>query len=111
MLEKIHEAYLGVVKCKERARDVLVWPGMWKEIEETVLKYSICNTFRRNNVKEPLLSHEIPDRAWAKVGVDLFQLEHVEYLMCVDYYSKYPETVTLPQTTSKQVITALKSVR
>ena len=28
MLNKIHESHLGIVKCKERARDILYWPGM-----------------------------------------------------------------------------------
>ena len=28
MLEKIHETHLGIVRCKSRARRVLLWPGM-----------------------------------------------------------------------------------
>jgi len=27
MLEKIHTSHLGVVECKQRARDVLFWPS------------------------------------------------------------------------------------
>lgn len=110
MLQRIHEAHLGIVKCKERARDILFWPGMSKQIEDIVMKCSVCNTYKRSNVKEPLLSHDIPDRAWAKVGLDLFHFDQDVYLMCVDYYSKYPEIARLPQTTSKQVIIALKSM-
>ena len=110
MLLKIHEAHLGIVKCKERARDILFWPGMSKQIKDTVMKCSVCNTFKRNNVKEPLMCHEIPDRAWSKVGLDLFHFDQDEYLLCVDYYSKYPEIARLPQTSSKQVIIALKSM-
>lgn len=34
MLEKIHKAHLGIVKCKERARDIVFWLGMAKQIEE-----------------------------------------------------------------------------
>lgn len=36
MLSKIHESLLGMVKCKERARDVLYWPHMSTDIEEMV---------------------------------------------------------------------------
>ena len=28
MLQLIYESHLGVVKCKQRAREVLYWPGM-----------------------------------------------------------------------------------
>ncbi|KAK0154443.1 hypothetical protein N1851_003464 [Merluccius polli] len=83
MLERVHESHLGIVKCKERARDVMYWPGMAKEIEDVVMKCSVCNKFKRNNTKEPLVSHEIPDRAWAKVGVDLFHYNQGDYLMCL----------------------------
>ncbi|RXN08426.1 sec1 family domain-containing 2-like protein [Labeo rohita] len=110
MLQRIHESHLGIVKCKERARDVMFWPGMAKQIEDVVLKCAICNTFRRSNTKEPLICHDIPDRAWAKVGVDLFHFNQEEYLMCVDYFSKFPEIAKLTQTTSKHVVTALKSI-
>ena len=33
MLKKIHNAHLGIEKCKRRARDILFWPGMNAEIE------------------------------------------------------------------------------
>lgn len=45
MLQRIHESHLGIVKYKERARDVMFWPGMAKQIEDVVLKCAICNTF------------------------------------------------------------------
>lgn len=110
MLERVHESHLGIVKCKERARDVMYWPGMAREIEDAVMQCSVCNMFKRSNTKEPLISHEIPDRAWAKVGVDLFHCNQGDYLMCVDYYSKFPEIAKLTQTTSAHVVTTLKSI-
>ena len=42
MLEKIHETYLGIVKCKNRARQALFWPGMSVRIEETVTAGAFC---------------------------------------------------------------------
>ncbi len=88
----------------------MFWPSMAKQIEDVVLKCAICNTFRRSNTKEPLICHEIPDRAWAKVGVDLFHFDRGEYLLCVDYFSKFPEIAKLTQTTSRHVVSALKSI-
>ena len=42
MLDKIHSSHLGMVKCKQRAKDVLFWPGMGKDIEDRI---SQCDTF------------------------------------------------------------------
>lgn len=80
MLQNIHEAHLGIVKCKERARDVLFCPRMSKLIEDVVMKCAVCNTFKKSNIKEPLMCHEIAERSWAKVGVELFHFEESEYL-------------------------------
>lgn len=110
MLEKIHEAHMGIVKSKERARDILFWPGMAKQIEEVVQKCAVCNKHKNNNPREPLIPHPVPSRAWSKVGIDLFHFNNAEYIMCVDYYSKYPEISKLSGTTNKHIITALKSI-
>ncbi|KAJ8336302.1 hypothetical protein SKAU_G00396450 [Synaphobranchus kaupii] len=109
MLDKIHESHLGMVKCKERARDVLYWPGMSAQIEQVVAQCAVCNEHRNSNQKEPLISHPLPNRPWEKVGTDMFHSKGSEYLICVDYFSKYPEIVRLSDTTSKGVITAMKS--
>lgn len=74
MLDKLHESHMGIVKTKQRARDIFYWPGMSNAIEEKVKNCPRCLTFQSSNTKEPLLSHKIPDRPWAKVGSDLFIL-------------------------------------
>lgn len=55
------------------------------------------------------MSHPVPERAWSKVGMDLFQFRDADYLLCVDYFSKYPEIAKLNDMTSKQIIAVLKS--
>lgn len=81
------EAHLGVFKCKERSRDVMFWPNTEQDIEDHVLKCAVCNTFRLKKSKEPLTCHDIPERAWTKIEIDLFHFEQGDYLLCVDYYS------------------------
>ena len=36
LLQRIHAGYLGQEKCKERARAAVFWPGITREITETV---------------------------------------------------------------------------
>ncbi|XP_033749332.1 uncharacterized protein K02A2.6-like [Pecten maximus] len=62
MLKTIHSSHLGIVKCKSRARELLYWPGMSSEIEDTVSKCSTCATNSRKKSKEPLLMTEYPNR-------------------------------------------------
>ena len=109
MLRLIHASHMGIEKYKRRAKDIIYWPGMSSQIEDIVSSCSICNTYSRNNTKEPMMPHNVPDRPWAQVGADLFQLNGHHYLLLVDYYSGFIEVSILTSTTSKQVITHCKS--
>ena len=42
MLKQVHRSHLGVEKCKQRAKDVLFWPGMSAEIVEMCERCSTC---------------------------------------------------------------------
>ena len=110
MIGKIHESHQGVVKSKQRARAVLFWPNMNAEIEEAVSLCSICQEYRKSQAHESMIPHPIPDRPWAKVGVDVFHIKHENFLLLVDYYSKFPEVQPLSDLTSKSAIKVMKSV-
>ena len=45
------------------------------------------------------MPHAAPDRPWAKVGADLFELQGQHYLLLVDYYSKFFELARLGSNT------------
>lgn len=110
MVKRIHESHLGIESCRHRAREVLFWPGMSQRITEMVNSCDVCSTHRKRQTKEPLHPHSIPERPWQKIGVDLFTLDQHEYLLLVDYYSKFIEVEWLrSDTRSATVITHLKS--
>ena len=108
MLDKIHEGHLGVVKCKQRARDVLFWPGMSTQIEDKVAKCYTCSQHQRQQAKEPMIPHDPPNRPWAKIGTDLFEMNSHHYLCTVDCYSKWVEVDQLENQSSKATVNALK---
>ena len=47
MLKKIHYNHLGMEKCKSRAREILYWPLMNKEIEDMISSCYICAKYRK----------------------------------------------------------------
>ena len=42
----IHQSHLGVIKCKQFARDLVYWKYMNSQIEEIVSKCEICQELR-----------------------------------------------------------------
>eukprot|EP00731_Ephydatia_muelleri_P032552 Em0024g96a len=52
----------------------------------------------------------LPDYPWQSVAMDLFVLNGVNYVVIVDYFSRYPEVIKLSSTTSNTVIDAVKAV-
>ena len=102
MLEKLHDGHLGIGKT-------LFWPGMVAEIIEKIKKCPVCLENRPSQQSEPQKSQEIPPLPWAKVGTDLLHKNGRNYLITIDYYSKWPDLTLLNSMTSTAVITALKS--
>ena len=110
MLQQLHHGHMGMDKCKECTRDVLFWPGMNRQIEETVSKCTICIEARRANAKEPMLAREVPDMPWQTVATDLFLMDGEMYVVIVDYYSRYFEIEWLQNATSEALIGKTKAV-
>ena len=48
--------------------------------------------------------HEIPERPWEKLAADIFTFGKYDYLVVVDYYSKFPEFTKLESKTAGCVI-------
>ena len=49
--------------------------------------------------REPLMPTVLPDYPWQCVAMDLFVLNGVNYVVIVDYFSRYPEVIKLRSTT------------
>ncbi|KAL9967626.1 hypothetical protein ACROYT_G025898 [Oculina patagonica] len=99
MLKIVHESHLGIEKSKRRARDILYWPNMNAQITDVIANCISCLKHRKNNTKGPLIQHEVPDRPWQKIACDLFTLGGKDYLLTVNYYSKWVEIGLLRDST------------
>ena len=81
---------------------------MNKELTEFISKCQVCNSYPRDQPKEPLISHEIPTRPWEKIACDMVEIDGRDYLITVDYYSSFFEVDRLTTKTATEVIGKLK---
>jgi len=110
ILDKIHEGHQGITKCHKQAKNSVWWPGLSRETQDLVQQCRVC-ALQRDNKPEPLITIPLPDRPWQIIVTDLFKLKGVDYLIVIDYFSRYMEVAAMQKTIkSSEVIRALKSI-
>lgn len=75
-----------------------------------VERCTICLERRKSNPKEPMISHQIPERPWQVITTDLFMWNGDDCLLAVDCYSRFFELDRLRSTTLTAVIRKLKGI-
>ncbi|XP_044163410.1 uncharacterized protein LOC122947875 [Acropora millepora] len=82
---------------------------MNKDVEDYVSKCTVCSRQPVQQEKEPLICHELPNRPWEKIAVDLFHLNGTEFVVTVDYYSSFFEVDKLSSKAAEEVVKKLKA--
>ena len=106
-LQVLHQAHQGIVKSKQLARDLIYWPGIGSQIEDTLSRCVACQEKRAAEAREPLIPTPVPHGSWSHVGMDLFESEEVKFLIFVNYFSEYFERLE-EGTHGKEVIRQTK---
>ena len=60
IIATVHRSHQGIQGCIRRAKDAVYWPLMNQEITDYVKQCSVCNTYRPEQCKEPLMLHAVP---------------------------------------------------
>ena len=107
-----HEAHQGIVRCKQRLRQRLFWPGMDSDVEDFCRNCETCVRLQPLRRDTPNTATPLPDHCWEKCARDLVGPFPGEiYIMTVvDYRSKWPEAIVLKRITSKSIITVLTDI-
>lgn len=108
MKKRLHAAHLGCDSMLRRARELLYWPGMARDVKDVADHCEACQQMKPENQKETLMQHSDGEAPWKKVGIDLFDLDGREYMVMVDYFTSFIEVDQLKGTTADDVITKLR---
>ena len=112
-LRQIHHGHLGTIKCQLHAKETVYWPGITKDIKGMVQNCETCLKFSPNNCKskpENILGHEVPVIPWTKLAMDIFTFDNKNYLLVVDYISKFLIICKLLSMTARVVMETMKSI-
>ncbi|MGH0159456.1 UNVERIFIED_CONTAM: hypothetical protein FKN15_037301 [Acipenser sinensis] len=118
VLRMAHEGHLGVVKLKQRCRDIVWWPNIDQDIELMVKDCTACLLSGKASppTPVPLSPVQWPSAPWKHLQVDLCgELHgapaHARYLLVVhDLHSKWPEALPMGSVTTQAVIQRLDSL-
>ena len=107
VLRNLHTGHLGIIKTQLRAKKDVYWPKINEDIEKMCKACSICQRHQRSQISEPLQQTEIPSHPWSVVASDIFQIGQDQYLLTVDYYTKFPLVDKLPKPATSQTVSAI----
>lgn len=112
ILQVAHEGHQGIVRTKQRLRTKVWWPSMNVAVEEFISSCHGCQVTADPERKTPVIMTEIPDAAWLLIGCDLcgpFPTGE-NLLVCVDYYSRYPEVEIIHKTNATNITQKLRKL-
>jgi len=104
ILQKLHKSHQGIVKTKALAKTVVFWPGINNQIEEMIQSCVQCRENIEQQCRQPMMASEIPKYPFHTVAADLFSLDGSDFMLIVDYFSKWLIIEPLKTTTSLSVI-------
>ena len=106
-LKQIHQGHQGIEACRSRAREFVFWVNINSDLKEMVEKCDICQSQQNSTASVQKYVSEVPPLPWHTLGSDLFYFQRIDFLVVVDYFSKYLIVRKLPSSTSSAVIKEL----
>ena len=112
LVELAHEGHQGIVRTKQRLRDLYWWPGMDQAVEEQVKACSVCSMSDKTASPRhaPLQPVPFPDDPWSKLGLDFIgpmaggRPGQRFAIVAIDYHSKWIEVGFCEHPTSDVVV-------
>ena len=111
ILEELHDSHQGMSRMKERARMVVWWPNIDKEIESMASCCAACQASRNLPPVAPLHPWSFPERPWSRLHMDYAgPIDNHMLLVVIDAFSKWIEVFPVKSATSSVTITKLRAL-
>ena len=106
-LMQIHQGHQGIEACRSRAREFVFWINLNNDLKQLVEKCDICQAQQNSTPIIQKYVSEVPPHPWHTLGSDLFYFQRIDFLVVVDYFSKYLIVRKIQNSTSSAVIKEL----
>ena len=110
ILSRLHESHQGFRKGLDNAECCVWWPGLRSELKSTCESCVVCLVKRPAQHAESPCPTPLPSHPWEKVGADLCTFNNRNYLVLVDYYSRWIEIKLLSITSTSAVVNQCQKI-
>ena len=101
VLQQLHDGHPGMSRMKSISRSLTWWPGIDKDIEQTVRNCQPCQRNQKSPAPAPLHSWEWPIQPWRRIHIDhIGPFLGKYFLVVVDAHSKWIEIMVVPSTSA-----------
>lgn len=87
--EVLHGPHLGIVRTKQVAKQYVFWPGMMRQIEDTVRSCEIFAETSKYDQPKGFTSWPQPEGPWERIHVDFLEVNGHKIFLMIDAYSKW----------------------
>lgn len=113
MLKRLHYAHSGIENSTKLVRDIMYWPGIGEQLKRIVGQCESCQKNSPNQLKEPMMSTEIPKLPFDVVSMDIMELTKSDgtknlYLVTVDHFSDFFEIDEIPNMLAETIVKCCK---
>ena len=106
LLQLLHEGHQGINCTQNRARQILYWPGIDRDIEHIVCGCCQCQEELPSLPKEPMMSHAPAERCFQQVSADFASFAGYKLVIITNHFTGWPNVFQCSRNaTSYDVIT------
>ena len=111
VLVELHSGHPGVSRMKAFARGLVWWPGIDKDVEDTVRKCDQCQRDLPMPPSAPLRPWSWPTRPWSRLHIDYAgPMAGKMFLVVIDSHSKWIEVFPLSVASAQTTIQKLRQL-